>query len=86
VTVDDVPVHAGVRVGFRSGGIAANDVHNRVFALLDAAQLGFDLKTGVDAVVRAAPSAASALAQLQALDVDPELLSALSEVLVAQTG
>jgi alpha-glucosidase (family GH31 glycosyl hydrolase) len=86
VTVDDVPVSGEVRVGFRTGGIAANDVHTRVFALLDMAQLGFDLKTSVDDVVRAAPSAASAFAQLQALDLDPELLSALSEVLVAQTG
>ncbi len=86
VTVEDVPVRAGVRVGFRSAGIAGNDVRSRVFALLDAAQIGFDLKTGIDTVVRAAPSAASALAQLQALDVDPELLSALSEVLVARTA
>ena len=86
VTVDDVPVGAEVRVGFRSAGIAANDVPARVFALLDMAQLGFDLKTNVDAVVRAAPSAASALAQLQALDLDPELLSALSEVLVAHSA
>jgi alpha-glucosidase (family GH31 glycosyl hydrolase) len=85
VTVDDVPVGTGFRIGFHATGVAGNDLDNRVFALLDLTQLGFDLKTAVYAVVNRAPSAASAVGQLQALDLDAELLSALSEILLARS-
>jgi hypothetical protein len=84
VTIDDVPVDADVRIRFRAVGVAGNDVDSRIFALLDLAQLGFDLKTSVYGVVRRSPSPASAVSQLQALDLDPELLSALSEILLAR--
>jgi alpha-glucosidase (family GH31 glycosyl hydrolase) len=56
----------------------------RMFALLDRAQLGFDLKEAVHDAVRAAPDAGAAVLALQALDVPPELLSAVSEILLAR--
>jgi alpha-glucosidase (family GH31 glycosyl hydrolase) len=59
-------------------------VQQRVFALLDRAQIGFELKASVHDAVRSAPDAAAAVLDLQALDLSPTLLGALSEILLAR--
>ncbi len=56
----------------------------RVFALLDRAQIGFELKASVHDAVRSAPGAGAAVLDLQALDLSPTLLGALSEILLAR--
>jgi alpha-glucosidase (family GH31 glycosyl hydrolase) len=53
----------------------------RAFALLDRAQMGFDLKARVHDLVRTNEPAEAVLA-LQALDLSPYLLGALSEILL----
>ena len=55
-----------------------------MFALLDRAQMGFELKAAVHDAVRAAPDAGAAVLALQALDLSPTLLGALSEILLAR--
>jgi alpha-glucosidase (family GH31 glycosyl hydrolase) len=57
---------------------------DRVFALLDRAQIGFELKAAVYDAVRTAPDAGAAVLALQGLDVSPVLLGALSEILLAR--
>jgi hypothetical protein len=59
-------------------------VERRVFDLLDRAQLGFELKASALDVVRSSPSPGAAVLALQALDLGPTLLGALSEILLAR--
>ena len=56
----------------------------RVFALLDRAQMGFELKAAVHDAVRTAPDAGSAVLALQALDLPGSVLGAVSEILLAR--
>ncbi|NUR08428.1 MAG: DUF4968 domain-containing protein [Nocardioidaceae bacterium] len=59
------------------------DVPARVFAILDRAQMGTDLKGAVYDLVRTARSPAHAALALQSLDLSDSLLGAVSEVLLA---
>jgi alpha-glucosidase (family GH31 glycosyl hydrolase) len=61
-----------------------DDVLHRVFALLDRAQLGFELKESAYDVVRESSSPGAAVLALQGLDLAPALLGALSEILLAR--
>jgi alpha-glucosidase (family GH31 glycosyl hydrolase) len=60
------------------------DTDRRVFGLLDRAQMDNDLKATVYEVVRGSGSSGAAVLTLQALDLHPPLLSALSELLLAR--
>ena len=62
----------------------SDGVHDRVFALLDRAQMGFELKAAAYDVVRADAGSAATVLSLQALDLSPELLGALCELLLAR--
>jgi hypothetical protein len=64
-------------------GIAPVDVPGRVFAILDRAQVGLELKAATYDLVRETESPAHAALALQALDLPPSLLGAVSEVLLA---
>jgi alpha-glucosidase (family GH31 glycosyl hydrolase) len=63
---------------------AVADADERLFEMLDAAQMSLDLKATIQDTVRAASSPATALVSLQGLDLDATLLSAVSELLVAR--
>jgi alpha-glucosidase (family GH31 glycosyl hydrolase) len=56
----------------------------RVFALLDRAQMGFELKAAAYDAVRAAPDGGSAVLALQALDLPTGVLGAVSELLLSR--
>ncbi|KRE58844.1 glycoside hydrolase family 31 protein [Phycicoccus sp. Soil748] len=60
------------------------DVVARVFDVLDRAQTGFELKAAAYDAVRASATPADALVALQALEVSPFLLGAVSELLLAR--
>ncbi len=62
----------------------SDGVLDRVFALLDRAQMGFELKAAAYDVVRADAGPAATVLSLQALDLSPELLGALCELLLAR--
>jgi alpha-glucosidase (family GH31 glycosyl hydrolase) len=63
--------------------LAHNAVQDRMFALLDRANIEFAVKGAIwDSVRR--QDAASAILSVQSLDLSPDLLSAVSEVLLAQ--
>jgi hypothetical protein len=80
------PKSIGEPVRLLLGGdstLARNAVEDRLFALLDRANIAFDLKGAIwDAVRR--EDVASAVLSLQGLDLSPELLGAVSELLLAQ--
>ncbi|RYP87116.1 glycoside hydrolase [Nocardioides guangzhouensis] len=61
-----------------------NAVEDQVFAILDRARTGLDLKATVLDVVRDDGAAARTVSTLQALDLPPTLLAALTEVLLAE--
>jgi alpha-glucosidase (family GH31 glycosyl hydrolase) len=86
VAIGEVAAGAAVRVdlGGRTA-VADNDVTARLFALLSRAQIEYDLKTAVFAAISGTVSPASAVGQLVAMDLEPDLLSALSELLLART-
>ena len=63
---------------------APNPVEDHVFAILDRARMGLDLKATVLDVVRADGAAGRTVTALQALDLPPALLTALTEVLLAE--
>ena len=54
------------------------------FAILDRAQMGFELKGAAYEAIRTSATPASAIGTLQALEVSPALLGALTEVLLAR--
>jgi hypothetical protein len=97
LTVHDVEGTAATLPGDRSyrvvvvrpagdpDGDPDNDMDRRVFELLDRTQMGFALKASALDVIRAAgDSPGAAVVALQALDLDPMLLGALTEILLAR--
>ena len=56
----------------------------RVFAVLDRAQMAFEVKVAVYDAVRAAPDPGAAVITLQAMELPGHLLGAVSEILLAR--
>jgi alpha-glucosidase (family GH31 glycosyl hydrolase) len=88
LTVHDVEGEAATLPPDRSYRVVvvppADDVDRRVFELLDRTQMGFELKASALDVVRTSSSPGAAVLALQALDLEPTLLGALSEILLAR--
>ena len=79
------PVSTGEPVRLRLGGdatLAPNTVEERLFSLLDRANIDFGVKGAIWDIVRQ-DDAASAVLSLQALDLSAVLLGAVSELLLA---
>ena len=66
------------------GGPAPDDTIERVFALLDRAHMGNPVKNRIYDAVTAAPTPADAALELIAMDLDPPLLAAVTELLLAR--
>jgi alpha-glucosidase (family GH31 glycosyl hydrolase) len=88
VTVDGVEGDAATVPPDRHYRVAvvrpADDVDDRLFALLDRARVGHDLKLSLLDTVRQSASPAAAVLSLQTFDLPPALLGALSELLLAR--
>ncbi|MET0422381.1 MAG: TIM-barrel domain-containing protein, partial [Actinoplanes sp.] len=85
ITVDDVPASATLRItiGARPR-LRPNDVAGRLFTLLDRAQIEYRTKQLVLDRATSSRPLAIRLANLQALDLDDELITAVGEILLAQ--
>ena len=69
----------------RLGEARAEDaVDERLFALLDRAHIANPVKNAIYDAVRAAPAPADAALELIGMSLPPELLSAVSELLLAR--
>ena len=85
VRVEDVPVGATVRVSLgERPALAANDVQDRLFALLHRAQLEYSVKTRAYQAATADAPLTIRLGQLQALELDRALEAAIFELLLAR--
>jgi hypothetical protein len=63
---------------------ASDDTVERLFALLDRAHMGNPVKNKIYDAVTAAPTPADAALELIAMDLDPPLLGAVTELLLAR--
>ncbi len=85
VRVTGVPVTAAVLLSLgERPRLAANDVADRLFALVHRAQLSYDVKTRLYAAATADAPLAVRLSQLQALQLGPALEAAVFELLLAR--
>jgi alpha-glucosidase (family GH31 glycosyl hydrolase) len=85
VAVDPVPAGATLTVDVGADPrLAAVDVAGRVFAVLDRAHVEYDLKPRVHAIATSDAPLAVRVSHLVALDLDPALLTAVLEVLLAR--
>ncbi|MGZ4625444.1 MAG: TIM-barrel domain-containing protein [Kineosporiaceae bacterium] len=85
VTLPDIP--AGSSLVVTLGGsprLADNDVAGRLFALLDAAQIEFALKTTIQRIATSGEPLHVRLAHLAALGLEPALTAAVDEILLAR--
>ena len=84
VHIEDVAREKGVVVRFDDGlETAANDVPRLSRILLTNAQIEYDLKSRIQGIIAAATHPALLIGQLQTMDLAPDLLGALSEIILA---
>ncbi|MBX0300540.1 glycoside hydrolase family 31 protein [Cryobacterium sp. 1639] len=84
VSVQRVPGAGGLVVRFDGGlATAGNDVTGLSRALLTDAQIEFDLKARLQRTIAQATHPALLIGQLQTMDLAPDLLGALSEIILA---
>lgn len=82
--LEAVPTRAEVEVRFGTGASRPeNPVLKEVFRFLDQAEIAFPLKDRLYRAIAGQPDRALALGSLTAMDLDPHLLGALSELLTA---
>jgi hypothetical protein len=85
VTVEDVPATAALRIDL--GGcprLRRNDVAERLFTMLDRAQIEYRQKTRVLDCATSAHSLAVRLSGLQAMGLADEVFTAVGEILLAK--
>jgi hypothetical protein len=84
ITVDDVPAGAALRIDIGPRPrLRANDVAERLFPLLDRAQIEYETKTQVFRIATSDLPLAVRVSHLLALDLDNALAGAVTEILLA---
>lgn len=86
VTIPETAVSTAITVELGSVQLAVNRTGEDVFALLNRAQIEFQLKEQIYGLVRSSATAAAALASLAALKLEQPLFGALCEILTAGLG
>ena len=64
--------------------LARNDAAGAIARFLDQAEMEFDKKSAIDALVRSGKNPLVILSQLQAMNLDGDLVKCISELLTAQ--
>ena len=80
----EVPTAAGATARFSGAREFDNQVEQRLFALLDRAEIGFTTKQQCFDAITQNPTAGRRMAVLRALGLDPVLLDVLAEVVLAR--
>ncbi|HYJ74667.1 MAG TPA: TIM-barrel domain-containing protein, partial [Kineosporiaceae bacterium] len=84
-TVTGVPAGAALVVDLGGApSLVENDVAGRLFALLDAAQMEYRLKTEIHRIATSAEPLHVRVSHLHALGLEPELATAVDEILLAR--
>lgn len=86
VTIPETAVSTAITVELGGARLAANRIEEDVFALLNRAQIEFQLKEQIYGLVCSSATAAAALASLAALKLEQPLFGALCEILTAGLG
>lgn len=87
ITVDEVPTSAVLEIDLGPDPqLCGNDVPSRLFALLDRAQIEYAIKERVLAIATSNHPLPVRLSHLQALDLEPALVLAVSELLLARVA
>ena len=83
VALPETSVTEKITVIMTEGGLGSNHVEGMIFDLLDRGELAFHEKESVYALIQKKISTAAKLAELQTLDLEPELIGAVAEILTA---
>ncbi|GAA1395053.1 glycoside hydrolase family 31 protein [Luteococcus peritonei] len=84
VELGEVPTATGASARFDGPREFDNQVAERLFTLLDRAEIGFTTKQQCYDAITENPTAARRMAVLRALELDPVLLDVLAEVVLAR--
>ncbi|MCL6604186.1 MAG: glycoside hydrolase family 31 protein [Paenibacillus sp.] len=84
VITPDLAVSDSLNVTFTSARVSVNAVEAEVFALLDRAQMLFQLKEQIYRMVKEMTNPTITLASLVSMDLEPSLYGALCEILTAR--
>ncbi|MBQ8639376.1 MAG: DUF5110 domain-containing protein [Lachnospiraceae bacterium] len=83
IRLEAVRSESRVLVSFATCSLRANPVEKKVFDFLNQAEIAFEQKERVYQTVRSSLSAAARIAQLQAMDLDRDLIGCVTELLTA---
>ncbi|SDC12502.1 Alpha-glucosidase, glycosyl hydrolase family GH31 [Marinilactibacillus psychrotolerans] len=86
VEIPEQEIDSWYFVRFRGVSAKKNDMYGEIFRFLDRAQLSTSLKEKIYTTVRKSRNSARVISGLLALDIDPDLLEALSELIWANPG
>lgn len=86
IEIPEQDIDAWYFVRFKGVSAKKNDMLGEVFSFLDRAQLSTNLKEKIYTTVRKSRNSARVISGLLALDIDPDLLEALSELIWANPG
>ncbi|WP_208559893.1 glycoside hydrolase family 31 protein [Marinilactibacillus kalidii] len=86
IEIPEQAIEASYYVRFKGVSAKKNDMFGEVFSFLDRAQLSTNLKEKIYTTVRKNRNSARVISGLLALDIDPDLLEALSELIWANPG
>ena len=82
-TLKDVPVCTQIRLLAEHAEAAENDIVKECFDFLNQAEIEFVLKDILYQMIREGEDKTILLSQLQAMELDPELLGVLTEIITA---
>jgi len=80
---DQVPVLAPVNIWLEQVQTADNDMEQDVFDFLNQAEIAFELKDALYEIIKTGGDRLMMVSQLQAMDLDAELMGALLEMITA---
>ncbi len=82
-TIESIPVSAGISIVIPDAGEAENDIRLDAFDFLNQAEISFSLKDTLYRLIMENPEKTLLLSELQSMDLDRELLGALTEIITA---
>ena len=84
ITIAEVPAAATLRITLKTSQLVGNNVQKRIFDLLNRCQIAYLTKTAVLECVAPDVPPAIQFSRLQTLELDPDLFSAVGEILLAR--
>lgn len=83
ITIPEQPIDSYYTIYFKGVEMKRNDMHGELFRFLDRAELSDNLKEKIYTTVVKGKTSSRVISALLALDIDPELMDAISEIIWA---